>query len=80
MDRKSVWINGQEVFVLPWAIAWDVLLAAAGNDFLDVWTGKASLTDEGGNAVSPETRLRAGQRLFVDRNRRRYIRRATAGG
>lgn len=79
MDRKSVWINGQEVFVLPWAIAWDALLAAARNDFLDVWIGKASLADECGNTVSPETRLRAGQRLFVVRNARRESRRAMAG-
>jgi hypothetical protein len=60
MNRKSVWINGKQVFVLPWALAWDALLAAPGNDFRDVWTGKASLVDERGNEVSPETRLRAG--------------------
>jgi hypothetical protein len=76
MDRKSVWINGKQVFVLPWALAWDALMAAPGRDFMDVWTGKASLADERGKEVSPDTSLRAGQRLYVVRNARRESRRA----
>lgn len=69
MERKPVSINGRQVFVFPWATAWDVLLAAPGNDFQDVWTGKAILEDEASNRVFPEDVPRAGQQIYVIRKR-----------
>ena len=28
MDRKSVWIDGRQIYILPWAKVWDALLSA----------------------------------------------------
>lgn len=38
MDSKPVWIDGREIFVLPWASVWDVLMAFPPADFRAVWT------------------------------------------
>ena len=65
MDRKSVWVNGQEVFLLPWAKVWDALLAAPESDFWDVWNGRALLMDERGRLVSPDEGAASGQKITV---------------
>ncbi len=71
MDRKPVWINERQIFVLPWARGWDALLAAPPNDFLEVWNGRAGLADEDGRPLSPDDELVAGQRMFVRRKQRK---------
>lgn len=79
MDRKPVWINGRQIYVLPWARVWDALLAAPAAVFLDVWNGRAELTDEYGTAVSPEDDVRSGQKILVRRRERRSVANGAAG-
>ncbi|MBI5420005.1 MAG: hypothetical protein HZA60_07945 [Deltaproteobacteria bacterium] len=67
MDRKSVWIEGRQIFILPWAKVWDALLAAPEDDFLDVWNGRAFLMDEYGRRVSPDGEPYSGQKIFIRR-------------
>ncbi len=67
MDRKPVWINGRQIYVLPWARGWDVLMAAPADDFMEVWNGRAVLSDELGHPLSPGDELAAGQKIFVRR-------------
>jgi hypothetical protein len=71
MDRKPVWINGRQVYVLPRAKVWDALLAAPAVDFLAVWNGRAELTDEYGQRVSPDDGVRSGQKIVVHHKVRR---------
>ncbi len=77
MDRKSVWIDGREVFVLPWARVWDVLMAAPSSVFQDIWNGRSEVIDENGCAVDPDGELSAGQRLFVRKRDQRKVRAAS---
>ncbi len=77
MDRKSVWINDREVFVLPWARVWDVLMAAPPSVFQDIWNGRSEVTDENGCVVDPDVELSAGQKLFVRKKEQRKVRAAS---
>jgi len=70
MDRKPVWINGRKVYVLPWARAWDVLMALPADDFRAVWTARAYLVDVDGTRISPNEIVYSGQKLTVCRNGR----------
>ncbi|MGZ8428793.1 MAG: hypothetical protein ACXWWV_05280 [Candidatus Deferrimicrobiaceae bacterium] len=79
MDRKPVWINGRQVYVLPWAKVWDALLAAPAADFLDVWNGRAELTDEYGCPVSPDDGVRSGQKIVIRRREWRSVADAASG-
>ncbi len=67
MDRKPVWINGRQVFVLPWARVWDVLMALPADDFRAVWTGRAHLVDGDGGRISPDDIVCSGQKISVFR-------------
>jgi len=68
MDRKPVWINGRQVFVLPWARVWDVLMALPADDFRAVWTARAYLVDADGTRISPNEIVSSGQKISVCRN------------
>jgi len=70
MDRKPVWINGRQVFVLPWARVWDVLMSLPPDDFRAVWTARAFLVDADGTRISPNDIVYSGQKISVCRNRR----------
>jgi hypothetical protein len=70
MDRKPVWINGRQVFVLPWARVWDVLMALPADDFRAVWTARAHLVDVDGTRISPNEVVHSGQKISVCRNNR----------
>lgn len=70
MDRKPVWINGRQVFVLPWARVWDVLMALPADDFRAVWTARAYLVDADGTRISPNDIVYSGQKISVCRNDR----------
>ena len=65
MERKPVWIDGREVYIMPWAKVWDALLSAPEDDFLDVWSGRAFLMDEYGRRVSPDQEPYSGQKLTI---------------
>ncbi len=67
MDRKPVWINGQKVYVLPWARIWDVLMALPANDFHAVWHSRAILVDGRGSRVSPDDCVYSNQKITVHR-------------
>jgi hypothetical protein len=67
MDRKAVWINGRQVFVLPWARVWDVLMALPADDFRAVWTARAHLVDGDGGRISPDDVVSSGQKISVRR-------------
>jgi hypothetical protein len=71
LDRKPVWINGRQIFVLPWARVWDTLLAAPAADFQEVWNGRALITDESGRTLSPNDGLASGQKLFIRKKDRK---------
>jgi hypothetical protein len=71
LDRKPVWINGRQIFVLPWARVWDTLLAAPPADFQEVWNGRALVTDESGRTLSPDDGLSSGQKLFIRKKERK---------
>ncbi len=77
MDRKPVWINDRQVFVLPWARVWDVLMAAPPTDFQNVWNGMAAVVDEAGSLVDPDAHPSSGQRLFVRKKERSKVRKAS---
>jgi len=68
MDRKSVWIDGRQIYILPWAKVWDALLSAPESDFWDVWKGRAFLTDEHGRLVSPDEGVYSGQKITIRRH------------
>jgi hypothetical protein len=68
MDRKSVWIDGRQVYILPWAKVWDALLSAPESDFRDVWSGRAFLVDEHGRLVSPDEGVYSGQKITIRRH------------
>ena len=70
MDRKPVWINGRQVFVLPWARVWDVLMALPADEFRAVWTARAYLVDADGTRISPNDIVYSGQKISVCRNSR----------
>jgi hypothetical protein len=70
MDRKPVWINGRQVFVLPWARVWDVLMALPADDFRAVWTARAYLVDADGTRISPNDIVSSGQKISVRMNAR----------
>jgi hypothetical protein len=70
MDRKPVWINGRQIFVLPWARVWDVLMALPADDFRAVWTARAHLVDGDGGRVSPDDIVYSGQKISVRRTGR----------
>lgn len=70
MDRKSVWIDGRQIYILPWAKIWDALLAAPEDDFRDVWSGKAFLVNEHGRIVSPDEDVLSGQKITIRRDER----------
>ena len=67
MDRKPVWINGRQVFVLPWARVWDVLMALPADDFRAVWTARAHLVDVDGGRISPDDIVYSGQKISIFR-------------
>lgn len=67
MDRKPVWIDGRQIFVLPWASVWDVLMALPPADFRAVWTGRAEVSDGRGRTVFPHEGVLSGQKLFIRR-------------
>ena len=79
MDRKPVWIDGRQVYVLPWAKVGDALLAAPAADFLDVWDGRAELTDEYGCPVSPDDVVRSGQKIVIRPRERHGVANAASG-
>lgn len=70
MDRKPVWINGRQVFVLPWARVWDVLMALPAEDFRAVWTARAHLVDADGTRISPNDIVHSGQKILVRKHGR----------
>jgi hypothetical protein len=65
MNRKPIWINDRQVFVLPWARVWDILMAAPSSDIQNVWNGNAAVTDETGSVIDPDAYPSSGQKLFV---------------
>jgi hypothetical protein len=70
MDRKPVWINGRQVFVLPWARVWDVVMALPAEEFRAVWTARAHLVGADGARISPNDIVHSGQKILVRRHGR----------
>ena len=67
MDRKPVWINGRQIFVLPWARVWDVLLVLPADDFQAVWSARAHLVNGDGSRISLDEVVFSGQKITVRR-------------
>ena len=65
-----MWINGRQIFVLPWVRVWDVLMALPADDFRAVWTARAHLVDGDGGRVSPDDIVYSGQKISVRRTGR----------